>query len=870
MSAQFKFNHSKKFQIDAIESTIKLFEGQTKLDESFVDFIDGVVPNKLTISEESILENLKEIQKQNGITESQNLDGMNFSIEMETGTGKTYVYIRTIYELNQKYGFKKFIIIVPSVAIREGTKKNFEITKKDFQILYSKMAMQITSYSSKKINDIRQFSNNNKIQVMIITRDSFNKDKNILNKPNEKFNFKRPIEIIKKTNPILILDEPQNMESEITKESIANLNPLMTLRYSATHKNPYNLIYRLSPVDAYKQKLVKKIEVLSITEDINANMANIECHAITTGKKIQAKLKVIKQLKDITKYAIITINQGDDLKEKTNSSKYTGYVVNEINALENYVKFTNGVKIKLGENIGSDIKEIQRLQIRETIKSHLFKQKQLKNSEIKVLSLFFIDKVDNYRNGGILQKMFDDEFNQCKNEYDDFKNLNPEEVRSGYFSEMKTSKSIENDTGAFNLIMKNKEKLLSFSEPVCFIFSHSALREGWDNPNVFNICTLNQSISNIRKRQEIGRGLRLPVNQDLEQQTDKQYELRVIANENYEEYVKQLQKEYVEEYGPGSAPQIDNVKKEIYIKLNKKKFESKDFKELWDKISLKTSYFTLLDSDKLIKDCISCINENLNINSLKIRINVVSIDMDDEKDFIKIIPIKMVDQSVPTNHNFKIGNIINELSEKTNMTKKSIIKILTEINNLNLLFKNPQAFLLSVAAIIKGIHDQHVVHGIQYKSINKKYSEFEFEKIYKGHEDNTIDTSNSIYDKIVYDSEFEKEISEHLNTQNEWVKIYLKMPDWYKIDTPVGTYNPDWAIVTERKDTQGRHEKTLYFVAETKAKKDTDLGLYEKLKIKCGRRHFKVIQTVDEIAERGSNFKVIKTISDLDNWESLI
>ncbi len=861
MTTQFKFNHSKKFQLDAIESTVKLFEGQRKLDESFVDFVDGVVPNKFTISEEDVLENLKAIQKQNEITESQSLDGMNFSIEMETGTGKTYVYIRTIYELNQKYGFKKFIIIVPSVAIREGTKKNFEITKKDFQVLYNKTPIQSEEYSSRNISYIRQFSNSNKIEVMIITRDSFNKDANIMNTPQDKFYGKRPIDLVKKTNPILILDEPQNMESDITKEAITNLNPLMTLRYSATHKNPYNLIYRLSPVDAYKQKLVKKIEVLSITEDTNGNAANIECHAITTGKKIKAKLKVIKQFNDKIKSTLITIGQGDDLKEKTNSSQYDGYVVNEINASQNFVKFTNGVIIKLGEHLGSDIKEIQRLQIRETIKSHLLKQEQLKNSEIKVLSLFFIDKVDNYLNEGILQKMFDDEFNQYKNENNDFKNLSPEQVRSGYFSKMKTDKSIENDAEAFNLIMKDKEKLLSFSEPTCFIFSHSALREGWDNPNVFNICTLNQSISNLKKRQEIGRGLRLPVNQNLEQQIDKQYALRVIANENYEEYVKKLQEEYVEDYGySGAAPQIDNVKKEVTVNLIKNKFESKEFQELWEKISFQTSYFTSLDSDELIKNCISTINEELKTNALKIRINTVSIDMEKEDNFMKLTWNKIGDKTEHTTQNFKIGNIVNELSEKTNLTRKSIVKILTGIDNLNLLFENPQEFLLSVGIIMKNILNQQVVHGIQYKPINMKYGQFKFDKSYKGYEHNTIDTSNSIYDKIVFDSEFEKEVSEYLNAQKDWIKLYLKMPSWFKIDTPVGSYNPDWGIVTEKKDPQGRYETTLYFMAETKAKKDTDLGLYEKLKIKCGRRHFEVLQIP---------FKVVKTISDLDNWESL-
>lgn len=855
MTLQLKFNHSKKFQIDAIESTVKLFEGQEKFNESFVDFVDGVVPNKLTLSENEILENLKDIQKQNQIPVSEQLDGMNFSIEMETGTGKTYVYLRTIYELNKHYGFKKFIIVVPSVAIREGTKKNFEITKNDFQILYDKTPIQSTEYSSKNISYIRQFSNSNKIEVMIITRDSFNKDINIMNTPQDKFYGKRPIELVKKTNPILILDEPQNMESEITKQAIENLNPLLTLRYSATHRNPYNLIYRLSPVDAFNQRLVKKIEVLSITEDTNANNANIECHAITAGKKIQAKLRIIKLSNNSLKPTLITVKHGDDLKQKTNSNQYEGYVISEINAARNFVKFSNGVTIKLDEKLGSKNEDIQRLQIRETVKSHLYKQEQLKDSNIKVLSLFFIDKVDNYLDGGILQKMFDEEFEKAKLEFSDFKNLKPEQVRNGYFSKLKTDKSMENDSEAFNLIMKEKEKLLSFSEPTCFIFSHSALREGWDNPNVFNICTLNQSISNLKKRQEIGRGLRLPVDQNGNQQTEKQYELRVIANESYEEYVKKLQDEYVDDYGyDGASPPMRNVKKEVYARLDKTKFESKEFRELWDKISPMTTYFTKFDSDKLIQECIETINDELKTNSLKIKIDTVSVDMSEKDNFMKLDWIKIGETSQKINEHFPVGNIVNELTEKTTLTRKTIVKILTGIKNLNLLFENPQEFILSISTILKNILNKEIVLGIQYKPINQNYSNARFEQLEKGYDDNTIDTEKSVYDKIIYDSEFEKEVSEYLNKKDERVKLYLKMPRWFKIETPIGTYNPDWAIMGEKRNAQGQFEKTLYFMAETKAKKDTDLGINEKLKIKCGERHFQVLNV---------KFEVIKNISEI-------
>lgn len=453
-----------------------------------------------------------------------------------------------------------------------------------------------------------------------------------------------------------------------------------------------------------------------------------------------------------------------------------------------------------------------------------------------------------------MQKFFDEEFNNCKNEYPDFANLNPNQIRDGYFSEMRTDKSIENDSNAFNLIMRKKEQLLSFSEKVCFIFSHSALREGWDNPNVFNICTLNQSVSNIKKRQEIGRGLRLPVDQSGRQQTDRQYDLTVIANESYEEYVKSLQDEYVEDYGyTGAAPQVGNARKRVTIRLDKAKLQEKDFKELWEKISQKTSYFATIDSDDLVKDCIKAINENLEADSIKIKIDTISVDMESENDFMKLRWKVMASSAEESNHTFKIGNIVDELSKETNLTRKSIVRILEGINNLGLLFKNPQDFILSMTSILKNTLNEKIVGGIQYKPIREKYSVFSFGDD-EGYEDKVVPTNRSIYDKIKWGSEFEKEISEYLNSVDERVRLYLKMPDWFTIDTPIGKYNPDWGIVAEKRDPQKKYEKTLYFMAETKAKKDTDLGTYEKLKIKCGERHFKVL---------GMPFKVVKTISDL-------
>jgi type III restriction enzyme len=323
--------------------------------------------------------------------------------------------------------------------------------------------------------------------------------------------------------------------------------------------------------------------------------------------------------------------------------------------------------------------------------------------------------------------------------------------------------------------------------------------------------------------------------------------------------VKKLQEEYVDDYGySGASPPTENSKKRVYIKLDKKKLDSKEFQELWGKISQKTSYFTTLDSDKLVQSCIKIINENIKISSLKIKVDTVSVDMQEDKNFMSLTWKKIGESEEKMDQTFQIGNVVDELSEKTNLTRRSIIKILTGINNLKLLFVNPQEFLLSVTNIIKNTLDEFVIDGIQYKPINEKYSQFKFDDIEIGYDHNTIDTSRSIYDKIRYDSEFEKEVSQYLNSKDERVKLYLKMPNWFKIDTPIGNYNTDWGIVTEKRNPQGKYEKTLYFMAETKAKKDTDLGLYERLKIKCGQRHFQVL---------GIPFEVVKTISDLEHQE---
>ncbi|MEA3452441.1 MAG: DEAD/DEAH box helicase family protein, partial [Bacteroidota bacterium] len=543
------FESNLQFQQDAIKSITDLFEGQPMEDsimeydlkEKQTSYINGV-GNNLILSEEQILDNLQSIQKTNEVEKSTELDGMHFSIEMETGTGKTYVYLRTIYELNELYGFKKFVIVVPSVAIREGVLKNLEITHEHFQNLYDNTPINFQVYDSSKVSTLRGFATTNTIEVLVINIDSFAKDENIINKPNDKLNGQKPIEFIQATNPFVIVDEPQNMETEKRIEAINNLKGLCTLRYSATHRNRYNLTYSLNPVKAYDLGLVKQIEVDSIIEENAYNDAFLSVESITATKtKVTAKVSINSNDKGGVKKKKVSVKVGDDLYKLSKEREIysDGYIVEEIDATNNCISLSNGSILYKGETQGGLTDEIMKMKIKKTIEEHLKKEQRLNKKGIKVLSLFFIDKVSNYRKydgeGNPIQGKFAQWFEEIYQEYiskPSFKELDLSasngqagkfpinEVHNGYFAQDKKgkwkdtkettiSRNSQDAADTFNLIMRDKEELLNIDNSLRFIFSHSALREGWDNPNVFQICTLNETKSDIKKRQEIGRGLRL-------------------------------------------------------------------------------------------------------------------------------------------------------------------------------------------------------------------------------------------------------------------------------------------------------------------------------------------------------------------------
>ncbi len=895
---KLQFDPNLDFQRQAIKSVIDLFEGQplNKGDfeftlndnDSSLQLNENGFGNNLKISPKQILINLQNAQKSDGIEISDSLNHLkfrindehkmefethfpNFSLEMETGTGKTYVYLRTIYELNKNYGFKKFVIVVPSIAIREGVLKNLDITKEHFQNLYENVPAYHDVYDSKKVSSLRSFASSNNIQILVINIDSFAKDENIINKQNDKLNGKKPIEFIQSTNPIVIIDEPQNVETDIRKKAIANLNPLCTLRYSATHTNLYNLIYRLDPVKAYDLGLVKQIEVDSIYTRNGGNQPFIAIESIKSTKtKVYANIKIdYKSDKGLTQKSI-RINTGDDLLNLSNYREIykDGYVVNEIDVSNKTVEFSNGIVLQEGQSQGGYKDEIMKFQMKKTIEEHLKKEKNYKKSGYKVLTLFFIDRVANYRSydekGNIMKGKFSNWFEEIYNElirkpeYIDLIPFKTEELHNGYFAQDRkgqfkdTSGETKADDDTYHLIMQDKEKLLDINTSLRFIFSHSALREGWDNPNVFQICTLNETKSELKKRQEIGRGMRLAVNQKGERTFDKNInKLTVIANESYEDFAKQLQKEIHDDCGVEFTGRIKNKENSVKIELKKNFQFDEKFQELWNKIKYKTIYKVDYSSEKLINDSIERIKKIPEIKrtvlvSEKVKINIV-------EDGVKTaltgtsLPIE-IEHSINV-----IPDIISYIQSKTELTRTTILKILKNSGRLNEVLINPQLFLDSFVTEIKKVLEELMVKGIKYEKIDGKLYEmtlFESEEIegYKQSLHKVINQGKTLYNYIEFDSGIEEQFAKECES-NENIEFYIKLPKWFTIATPIGTYNPDWALIY-------KDENKIYFVAETKGSKDdTELRKKEEMKIECGKAHFKEFEDI--------KFKEIKSLSDL-------
>ena len=862
------FDSNQEYQIEAIRAVTDIFEGQPlsggdfefSLTETGALLSENGLGNKLTLTEEQIWENVKRIQRRNEIkSENSELQGMNFSVEMETGTGKTYVYLRTIYELNKLYGFKKFVIVVPSIAIREGVLKNLQITHDHFQTLYDKAQINYDVYDSKKVSNLRGFAAGNAIQILVINIDAFAKDENIINKPNDKLTGKKPIEFLQSSNPLVIVDEPQNMETDIRKKAIENLNPLCTLRYSATHTNLYNLVYSLNPVKAYDLGLVKQIEVDSVISENAMNEAFIQLDRINATKtKITAKIRIdCNTDKGVVKKSV-SVKAGDDIYKLSKEREIykEGFIIDEIDAGGGTITLTNGLTLSVGETQGGMNDEVMKFMLRRTVEEHFKKEKFYKGKGIKVLSLFFIDKVKNYReydtNGnpikGKFAGWFEDIYGQeiAKPVYAGLMPYPIDEIHNGYFSQdskgrvKDTEGESQADYDTYKLIMQDKEKLLDPDIPLRFIFSHSALREGWDSPNVFQICTLNETKSEIKKRQEIGRGLRLSVNQSGERIFDRNInKLTVVANERYEDFAKALQKEIQEDCGVDFSGRVKNRGNRQKVNFRKGFEADPKFLQIWEKIKFHTRYSVDYKTDELIAMSAKAVmnmpeTKKSSIKSTKKKVLITQEGVDG----------LLVSDSINDDYGirFEIPDMLAYIQAKTELTRHTILEILKKAGRLGEVFLNPQLFMDNTVTTIKSKLYELMVDGIKYEKIGDKIYEMAL------FEDNELEIyldqftfSVTERDKTIFenyiplDSSVENQFAKDCES-SENIEFFFKLPFWFRINTPIGTYNPDWAIVF-------KGEKKIYFVAETKGK-NQELRPSEKMKIDCGKVHFEQFEDV--------------------------
>ena len=1020
---KLRFKHQ-KFQEDAVKATCDIFTGQINSEHRFLaDQGDmsgtlfeqteqiGFGNADICLQESQLLKNLHEIQGVQNIPQNNKIERLNnrpvFTIEMETGTGKTYTYIKTMYELNKQYGWCKFIVVVPSIAIREGVYKSFQTTAEHFAEDYGKK-IRFFIYDSSKLSELEQFADSPSINAMIINTQAFNSrgaDARRIYMQLDSFRSRRPIDVISATKPIVIVDEPQSVlgtdkNANVTRSSIAEFNPLFLLTYSATHREDFNKVYRLDAVDAYQKQLVKKITVKGITiKGGTTTNGYLYLQKINTYPNRKPTATVVFEFDAKSKGGIgrktKTLVLGDDIYIHSGElEEYrNGYKISEINARddEGYVDFVNGIRIHEGEVIGDTSEDdIRRIQIRETIMSHLETERKLFNKGIKVLSLFFIDEVAKYKyydeageEKGPYAKIFEEEFAKAVDIYlnqqlqfeeeSEFRKylekFTPSEIHAGYFSidkkghavnsELKRGETESSDVSAYDLIMKDKERLLSFEEPVRFIFSHSALREGWDNPNVFQICTLRESKAEIKKRQEIGRGLRLCVDQNgVRQDAETLGEnlvhdtnvLTVIANESYESFANSLQSEFDEIinkrpkdasatlfngkmirddsgekimtiddisaadiytglvlaglvdrntkqltdtyhslsdeqkiqavreavgdlYAP-YATNIQNILATIYdasadkmitnarrsekLNIDQEKYASAKFRELWDHINDKTCYTVEFNEQELIDRCVDALNKNLRVTKTEVTITegmLRTLGRDKLEMYNNRVGMP-IEISEITADSVKY-DLLSELSKSqsdggTSLTRKAIAEILTRIDaSVFAKFKtNPEEFIHNAIQLINEQKASTVVEHIEYDKLNEKWDGGEIfinNDITGDYGHNLIDTPNHhLYDKLRYDSQIEKDFAEELD-KNDAVEVFVKLPKRFYIDTPMGHYNPDWAIAFH--DDAG--VKHIYFVAETKGVSEgqLDVGVkgIEKAKIECAKKHFAKISNGDYI-----------------------
>ncbi len=982
------FESNLDYQLDAIEAVCDLFRGQETCRTEFTvtrDFAAGQqgmaeivgdlgIGNRLTLLDDEVLMNLNVIQLRNGLRPSASLTSGDFTVEMETGTGKTYVYLRTIFELNKRFGFTKFVVVVPSVAIKEGVYKSLQITEDHFRGLYANVPIDYFLYDSAKLGQVRNFATSPQIQVMVVTVGAINKqDVNNLYKDSEKTGGEKPIDLIRATRPIVIVDEPQSVDGGLTgagKRALDLMNPLCTLRYSATHADKHHMVYRLDAVDAYERKLVKQIEVASATVEGGHNKPYVRLLSAKNNRGlITARVELdVATLVGVQRHAV-DVQDGDDLEQTTRREIYANCRIGEIRIEKG--KELVEVRIpgdehylKVGQAWGDvDPLAVQREMIRRTIREHLDKEKRLRPQGIKVLSLFFIDKVDRYRqydDGGNAVKgeyalIFEEEYRRLAG-HPDYRTLfqevdlshAAEAVHDGYFSidqkggwtdtDEKNQVNRDSAERAYNLIMKDKEKLLSFETPLKFIFSHSALREGWDSPNVFQICTLRDIQTEHERRQTIGRGLRLCVNQEGERLRGFEVNtLTVIATERYEQFAENLQKEieadtgirfgivethqfaaiavagedgqvtplgverskvlwehlkargyldasgkvqdslkraiqdgtlavpiqFGEQFGQiteilrklASRLEIKNADERRSVRTRQAVLNGPEFTALWERIKHKTTYRLQFDNEKLVASCIQAVQAAPPI--AKTRLQWRKADIAIGKAGVEAREREGATTVVLNEADIELPDLLTDLQDRTQLTRRSVQRILVGSGRLDDFKRNPQQFVDLVAEAINRCKRLAIVDGIKYQRLGDDFyyaqELFEQEEL-TGYVKNMLDAEKSVYEQVVYDKGTEAAFADQLE-KNTAVKVYAKLPGWFKVPTPLGTYNPDWAVLVQT-DAGDR----LYFVVETKSSLFTDdLRDAESAKINCGKAHFNALR----VGESPADYVVARSVDDV-------
>ena len=873
------FDAQQLYQLDAIHAVVDLFAGQPTATGTFEwqtnafepELLDSLgTANALALSDARLLANLRVVQERNGLAAAETLaiddilGGRNFSVEMETGTGKTYVYLRTIHELHRAYGWKKFVIVVPSVPIREGVTQSFGAMAEHFAAIYGKVPLDHWVYDSGEAVRLRQFALSNQLQVLVMNIQAFDK-KAIAVVHQQTERGYRPIEFIQQSRPVVIMDEPQNMESDNARRAIASLHPLVTLRYSATHRNIHNLIYRLDPVRAYDLGLVKRIEVDSVTDGGDFNRPFVALESVKASRAgLLAKLKIDVELATGVKRKLVSVKRNeDDLFELSGQREiYRGYTVTEINAESGFVTFGNGVMLREGQSHGGQDDMVMRVQIEETIREHFRKELALRSrppgERIKVLSLFFIDRVAHYADAdGKIRRWFVESYGKLA-AHPEFVSLPPlavESVHNGYFARDKEGpkdssdgKSTKADDEAYQLIMREKERLLSPDEPLRFIFSHSALREGWDNPNVFQICTLREGQSEIRKRQEVGRGLRLArIESGFRCNDPNINRLTLIANESFAEFARKLQTELEDECGVSFKDRIVNKRERRKVALRKERLLSEDFRQLWERISHKTRYRVEFPTAELVARAARVLKDEPEVSTPQI--SVIKSEVKFSAQGVEEAP-RASRPVTPADYRPTMPDVIGYLQRETELTRTTLVDILIDSGRIAQALKNPQQFMEQAASAIRHAKRKLMVDGIRYERIDGQSYEmqlFENEEI-ESYLSRLLPVEHSIHDAIEYDSEVERKFAAALD-ENEDVRLFVKLPRWFLVKTPLGDYRPDWAIVRER-------DGKVYLVVETKGTTDLKaLPDAEALRIKCGKRHFEECLKV--------SYKLATTLGDL-------